>query len=152
MPTAKEAYDAKRSSSTTPLLHGGDLPRKQSTITLQCTNIRMAPEQFSSPAIMDFEPIKIAGNEYGAVALNKTNMRVIMEILGEDVELEGCKGKATFTKILVNNPSTKTQAWGLLLTGFDAARRPKPKAGPASRRGGKLPARRNVAKDEDVPF
>ena len=137
MPTAKELLDAHKGTEGARLLHGSDLPRKLSGIILDCTAIRVAPDNFNSPAIMDFKPVEFSGVEYAALALNKTNLKVIIELLGEEVEIETLSGKASFTRILVNNPQTKQPTHGLLLTGFKVSGAKRPKAGPASRRGGK---------------
>jgi hypothetical protein len=148
MSNLKTALDNKKGEST-PLLKGSVLPRKQGTITLNVTGCREAPENFNSPALMDFEPVTIQGVEYGAIPLNKTNTKTLLQYVG-DVELEDIQGEAVFQRVLVNNPQTKALTPGLQLIEFKMKRgkaKVKPKADPASRKGG-----RRVAKDEDVPF
>ncbi len=151
MSSLKDALEKKKGDST-PLLKGSVLPRKQDTIMLNVTGVREAPENFNSPALMDFEPVTIDGVEYGAVPLNKMNAKALMGFVA-DTELDSIQGTATFQRILVTNPKTKALTQGLQLIAFERARSKaagKTKAGnwPASRRGTK-----NVAKDDDeVPF
>lgn len=147
MANLQDALDSKKGDST-PLLSGSKLPRKMATVALQVTGCRQAPENFNSPALMDFEPVTIDGVEYCAIPLNKTNAKVLMEHVG-NTALEDIRGKATFQKVLVNNPQTMKLTPGLQLIEFKLSKGGKkkaPKAGPASRRGGK------PKDDEDVPF
>lgn len=151
MSSLKDALDSKKGEST-PLLKGSVLPRKQGTIDLIVTGCRPAPENFNSPALMDFEPIEIAGVEFTAIPLNKTNTKALMEYVG-DTDLEDIRGTAIFQRVLVNNPQTRALVAGLQLIDFKMKRgatkpKSKEKAGPASRRGGK----RSKASDKDVPF
>jgi hypothetical protein len=148
MSNLRSALDNKKGEST-PLLKGSVLPRKQGMITLNVTGCREAPENFNSPVLMDFEPVTIEGVEYGAVPLNKTNTKVLLEHVG-DVELEDIQGAAVFQRVLVNNPQTKALTPGLQLIEFTMKRgkaKAAPKAGPASRKGG-----RGKATDDNVPF
>jgi hypothetical protein len=103
-----------------PLLHGEDLPKGTDKITVTCKELRVAPDNFSSPMIMDFtKPVE--GKE--GWALNKTNVRNLYEKFGldsEDVELEDlakkCAGKKfTLSVMLVNNPKTKKMVRSLFL-------------------------------------
>jgi len=128
-------HEAK-AAPTTPLLHGSDLSAKQSFITVTCTGIRPAPDGFNSPAIMDFEPVKIKEKEFGAIALNKSNIRAIKELVG-DIDVDDLYAEVTFTKVPVRNPKTGEETWGLRITHVDLKKRPKGKRKPD---------------DEDVPF
>ncbi len=148
MPTLNDAYKSKKGEST-PLLKGSVLPRKQGTIELKVTGVREAPENFNSPAIMDFEPVTFDGVEYGAIPLNKTNTKALMEVVGDDMELANITGVAVFQRVLVNNPQTKALTPGLQLMEF-RLRRGKASAKPAPK--AKRTRSSKPADDGDVPF
>lgn len=94
-----------------PLLHGSDLPAKMSSVTVICKELRTAPDNFGSIAILDFtKPVL----ECEAWAVNKTNLRALLEkfecteeddISDLSTKMEG--KKITLTKVMVNNPQTK---------------------------------------------
>jgi len=123
MPTLSDAYKSKGTIAP-PLLHGSDLPAKQSTITVEVVQLRIPPDGFNSPLIMDIEPIKIGHTTYEAIALNKTNTKILMKILG-DVDIDSVQGTAEFSKVLVTNPQTKDPTYGLVLTSFKKSKRKK---------------------------
>lgn len=94
-----------------PLLHGTDLTAKQTSVTVICKELRVAPDNFGSIAILDFtKPV----NGCEAWAINKTNLKALLEKfdMNEDDEIsdlsEKMAGKKiTLTKVMVNNPQTK---------------------------------------------
>lgn len=94
-----------------PLLHGTDLPAKVSSVTIVVKELRSAPDNFNSIAILDF---KTPVYECESWAVNKTNMRALLEKfnLTEEAELEELSQKMTgkkitLNKVIVNNPQTK---------------------------------------------
>jgi hypothetical protein len=101
----------KKGADAPPLLHGSDLPAKISSVVIVVKEIRTAPDNFGSIAIIDFtKPVY----EKESFAVNKTNMRALMEKLDipEDAEMsdlneELAGKKITLTKVMVNNPKTK---------------------------------------------
>jgi len=106
----KDTFKAKGVEGP-PLLHGTDLPAKVSSVTVIVKEIRSAPDNFNSIAIMDF---KTPVYECESWAINKTNMKALLEKfnLTDEVEIEELsekmKGKKiTLTKVMVNNPQTK---------------------------------------------
>lgn len=94
-----------------PLLHGTDLTAKQTSVKVICKELRTAPDNFGSIAILDFaKPV----NGCEAWAVNKTNLRALLEKfdLTEDDEIEELSKKMdgktiTLAKVMVNNPQTK---------------------------------------------
>jgi hypothetical protein len=100
----------KKGADAPPLLHGSDLPKKVDSVVIIVKEIRTAPDNFSSIAIIDFtKPVY----EKESFAVNKTNMRALMEKLdipGDaemyDLNEELAGKKITLTKVMVNNPKT----------------------------------------------
>lgn len=94
-----------------PLLHGSDVPAKVSSVTVVVKEIRIAPDNFGSIAIIDFsKPVF----ECEAWAVNKTNLKALLEKFGltEDAEIDELNTKLagkklTLAKVMVNNPQTK---------------------------------------------
>jgi len=99
----------KKGVSGPPLLHGTDLGKKNS-VTVVCKELRVAPNNFGSIAILDFvKPVL----KCEAWAVNKTNLKALLEkfdctdedeIADLSVEMEG--QKITLAKVMVNNPKT----------------------------------------------
>ena len=95
-----------------PMLHGSDLPAKVNSVTIICRELREAPAQFKSPAIMDFgKPVY----DKQCMAVNLTNLRILASLAGFsedeadsadfDVIAKKCDGKKfTLVKTLVMNP------------------------------------------------
>ena len=94
-----------------PLLHGSDLKAGQSSVVVICKELRTAPDNFGSIAILDFaKPV----NGCEAWAVNKTNLRALLEkfAMTEDDEIETLSRKMagkkiSLTRVMVNNPQTK---------------------------------------------
>lgn len=99
-----------------PLLHGSDVPDKKKSFKVTVKLIRESPENFRSPAIMEFESPVF---ERDAMALNITNLRRIAILVGlvdqSDAEIDSkieieqlskmAAGKTlTISVISVNNP------------------------------------------------
>ena len=94
-----------------PLLHGTDLPAKVSSVVIIIKELRVAPDNFGSIAIIDFAK-PVYGTE--AWAVNKTNLKALLEKfnMNEDDEMEDLDArirgkKITLAKVMVNNPQTK---------------------------------------------
>ena len=84
------------------LLSGSDVPDGTKTITIVVAGIRESPEGFSAPAIIDLKtPL------YGksAWAVNKTNMKMLIKLFGED-ERKLVGKKIRLEVISVRNPQT----------------------------------------------
>ena len=93
------------------MLHGSDLPQKVSSVTITVKELREAPANFNSPAIIDLaEPVY--GKE--AFAVNMTNLRRLAGAVGFDdpdaADFEQVRARALKKKkfklvvALVNNP------------------------------------------------
>lgn len=107
-------------------LHGSDLPMKTNEVVVTCIGLREPPPDFRSPAIMDIEPVSFKGKVFNAIALNKTNLKLLAKEVGE-LPLDQIYGEAKFLKVLVNNPSTGQATFSLRLESFKLKRRPKKK-------------------------
>lgn len=95
-----------------PMLHGSDLPAKVNSVTIICKELREAPKQFNSPAIMDFEkPVY----EKLSMAINLSNLRILAQLAGfseeesdsadfEVIARKAAKKKYTLIKVPVMNP------------------------------------------------
>ncbi|HTT23669.1 MAG TPA: hypothetical protein VMG82_32375 [Candidatus Sulfotelmatobacter sp.] len=91
------------------LLNGSDVPAGTKSITIVVAAVRESPEGFGSPAIADLKtPL------YGksAWAVNKTNLKALIKLFGEDEQrLVGKKVKLEI--ISIRNPQT-----GEIVPGF----------------------------------
>jgi hypothetical protein len=100
--TLKTMLDNRSTGQAGALLNGSDVPTGTKTITIEVACIRESPEGFNAPAIIELKkPL------YGkhAWAVNKTNLKVIIKIFGDDEEkLVGRKIKLEV--ISVRNPQT----------------------------------------------
>ena len=98
----KNMLDKRSNGQAGALLNGSDVPAGTRSITITVAGIRESPEGFSAPAIIDLRtPL------YGksAWAVNKTNMKAIIKLFGEDDRsLVGRKIKLEI--ISVRNPQT----------------------------------------------
>jgi hypothetical protein len=107
MGTFRDMFKKKQGEGK-PLLHGEDVPAGKSSVTIVIGELREAPDNFGSIAIIDFEkPVY----EKESWAVNKTNMRAIQEKFGFDDEMtfeaasKRLKGKKlTLVKVKVNDP------------------------------------------------
>jgi len=94
--------ESRRSGKAGALLKGSDVPADKTTITIVIEEVRQSPEDFSAPAIVVLKkPI------YGksAWAVNKTNLKMLIKLFGDNVEkLIGKKIKLVV--ITVQNPQT----------------------------------------------
>ena len=84
------------------LLKGSDIPPRIKSLTIKVAAVREAPDGFTAPALIDF-----ADEVYGATAwaVNKTNMKAIIKLFGDDEKkLKGKKIKLDV--ISVRNPQS----------------------------------------------
>lgn len=108
MPSAQSTLD-QRKGDAIPLLKGSDLPLKTARVKIRLREVREAPADFGSPMIADLaEPVF----DRAAFPLNKTNIKHLIELLGDDYAK--WVGKTLLLeKIRVNNPKTGRLGWGL---------------------------------------
>jgi|SRR5713226_233600 hypothetical protein len=84
------------------LLNGSDVPVGTKSINITVAAIRESPEGFGAPAIIDF---KTPLHGKSGWAVNKTNMKAIIKVFGDDeTKLAGKKIKLEI--ISVRNPQT----------------------------------------------
>jgi len=91
------------------LLRASDLPAGTTQISVVFDHVEHL-ENLASPLIAHLTEEVIPGR--GAIPLNKTNIRALVELLGDDYE-QWAGANVTFTKVPVNNPQTKAATWGL---------------------------------------
>lgn len=100
--TLKTMLDNRSTGQAGALLNGSDVPAGTKSIAIEAAGVRESPEGFSTPAIIDLKkPI------YGksAWAVNKTNLKALIKLFGEDEQkLVGKKIKLEI--ISVRNPQT----------------------------------------------
>jgi hypothetical protein len=91
------------------LLRASDLPAsmKQFTVTLVAVEHN---EQLKSPLVATVEEEILPG--VTAIGLNKTNIRSLVEYLGDDYS-KWAGASVTFAKVPQNNPTTGTTGWGI---------------------------------------
>lgn len=94
-----------------PLLHGEDLPPKKNSVTITVKELRAAPDQFQSIAIIDLAT-PVYGKESWAV--NKTNINALLAKLEMDDSADFADlnralagKKLTLAKVMVNDPKRK---------------------------------------------
>jgi hypothetical protein len=104
---------AQRGIGGPPMLHGSDLPKSVNHVDVVVRELREAPDNFRSPAILEFEK-PVHGKE--CMAINITNLRALAALAGfSDIEnapfddvAKRLKGKTIrFTVAMVNNPQTR---------------------------------------------
>jgi hypothetical protein len=102
-----------------PLLHGTDIPKGKNSVTIIVKELREAPDNFGSIAIIDLEK-PVHGCE--AWAVNKTNVKALLEKFGLDEDAEFStlakliKGKKiTLAVVAVNNPQTRKMTRSLFV-------------------------------------
>lgn len=116
----KSISDMNRGGSGAKMLHGSDLGKNENSVKIKVKELREAPSNFNSPAILDLEdPI----HNCEAFALNITNLKALAVLVGldetADFDLLAKKvvGKSfTLYKTLVNNPKTKKMTASLFFS------------------------------------
>jgi hypothetical protein len=91
-----------RSNGEAELLNSSDIPAGTKTVTIVIAEIRESPEGFNAPAIIDFEKPVFGKSSW---ALNKTNMKMLIKLFGDDETKLGGK-KVKLEVIKVRNPQT----------------------------------------------
>jgi len=94
--------DSRSTGQAGALLNGSDIPAGTKSITIDVADIRESPEGFSAPAIIDLKK-PIHGKS--AWAVNKTNMKALIRLFGED-EKKLIGKKIKLEVISVRNPQT----------------------------------------------
>lgn len=104
------------------MLHGSELNKSEQSVKIKVKELREAPKNFNSPAIIDLaEPV----HEKVAFAVNITNLRALAELAGfedpDKVEFEKLaervRGKSfTLYKSMVNNPKTNKMTFSLFFS------------------------------------
>ena len=102
MTTLTVMLESRRSGQAGALLKGSDVPDGVTTITIVIAEIRQAPEDFNAPVIV---VLKKPIYNKSAWAVNKTNLKMLIKLFGDNVEkLIGKKVKLVI--ITVQNPQT----------------------------------------------
>lgn len=100
--TLKQMLDKRSNGRAGSLLNGSDVPAGTKSITIVVAGIRDSPDGFGAPAIIDFKT-PIFGKS--AWAVNKTNLRALIELVGED-EQKLVGKKIRLDVISARNPQT----------------------------------------------
>src|ERR1700740_673555 len=98
----KSILETRSSRQAGSLLNGSDIPAGTKTIIIEVAAVRESPEGFGAPVILDLKkPI------YGksAWAVNKTNLKILISLFGED-EQKLVGKKIRLEVIPVRNPKT----------------------------------------------
>lgn len=98
----KSMLDSRNDGPNGKLLKGSDLPEGTQSVTVTIAGIRPSPPAFKAPAIMDFK--KPVEGKTG-MALNKTNLRKLIELFGPDEKALVGK-KVTLVVVMGDNPET----------------------------------------------
>jgi hypothetical protein len=98
----KTMLDSRSTGEAGELLNSSDIPDGTKTVTIVVAGVRESPDGFNSPAIIDF---KVPVFEKSAWPVNKTNMKMLIKLFGDDDrKLVGKKIKLEV--IMVRNPQT----------------------------------------------
>jgi len=98
----KTMLDSRSTGEAGELLNSSDIPDGTKTVTIVVAGVRESPDGFNAPAIIDF---KVPVFEKSAWPVNKTNMKMLIKLFGEDDrKLVGKKIKLEV--IMVRNPQT----------------------------------------------
>ena len=112
MSTLTEMLESRRAGQAGALLKGSDVPAGTTTITILIQEIRKAPEEFNAPVILVLKK-PVCGKS--ARAVNKTNLRMLIKLFGDNVEkLIGKKVKLVI--ITVQNPRTNEMVRSLAVS------------------------------------
>jgi hypothetical protein len=120
MPSAMDAARS-RGGQSGKILKGQHLydakPKRLTEVMVTFKVVRDPGPQFNSPLIADLATPCL---DQDSVALNKTNIKRLTSLLGDDYE-KWAGAKVTFERYLTNNPQTGQQAMGLVVTSASAA-------------------------------
>ncbi len=129
MLSLKNKLQGQGQANNTVLLHGSDVAEKKS-VTIHVLKAREAPLSFNAAMILDIDPIKCGKITAAAWAVNKTNARMLGDILfpGEDdPNYELLEGMDIILDIIPqNNPRTNEMVPSLFVSKENA---PKIKRG-----------------------
>ena len=94
--------EKRRTGQAGALLKGSDVPAGTKTVTVEVAGVRESPDGFDAPVILD---LKKPVHGKSAWAVNKTNLKALIKLFGEDEQnLVGKKIKLEV--ISVRNPQT----------------------------------------------
>src|SRR4051812_285468 len=79
--TLKQMLDSRGNGKAGSLLNGSDVPAGTKSINIFVGGIREAPDGFSAPAIIDFKTPMFGKSAW---AVNKTNLKALIKLFGED--------------------------------------------------------------------
>jgi hypothetical protein len=100
--TLKTILDNRGNGKGGALLKGSDVPAGTKSITIVVAGIRESPEGFGAPAIIDLKTPMCGKSAWG---VNKTNLRALIKLFGEDEQrLLGKRVKLEVTS--VRNPQS----------------------------------------------
>jgi hypothetical protein len=98
----KSMLDKRSTGEAGALINSSDIPDGTKTATIVVAGLRESPEGFNAPAIIDFKT-PVFGKP--AWAVNKSNMKMLIKLFGEDeTKLVGKRIKLEV--IMVRNPQT----------------------------------------------
>lgn len=101
------------------MLHGSDLAKSVREVKIKIKELREAPKNFNSPAIIDFAD-EVNGKT--AFAVNITNLRALAELAGfdkpDEVDFEKLRDKVngkifTLYKTMTNDPKKNKMVYSL---------------------------------------
>jgi altronate dehydratase len=96
------------------MLKGSDLG-KNPTVKVVIESVRSTPASWGSPFVLDIKEVLGCEN----MALNKTNAKKLADLI--DDETDNWVGySVTFGKELVDNPSTNSKVYGLVVLSVEA--------------------------------
>ncbi len=100
--TLKQMLDKSSNGKAGSLLNGSDVPAGTKSITIVVAGIRESPEGFGAPAIIDLKTPMCGKSAWG---VNKTNLRALIKLFGED-EQKLLGKKVKLEVISVRNPQS----------------------------------------------
>ena len=118
------------------LLRASDLPENQKQLVVAFKEVRLPPEGIRANLIAELSKEPVPGRN--CLPLNDTNIRALVELLGDDYS-KWAGASVLLYKIPVRNPQTGQMTWGLRV--HDAK--------PA---GGKVAGKKHQEPEGEVPF
>lgn len=100
------------------ILRAADLPAGMNTFTVTFVSVEHRPE-LASKLLATTEEEIVPG--ISAIGLNKTNIRALVQLLGDDYS-QWAGARVTFSRVPTTNPTTGRPGWGIRVVdaGFDA--------------------------------
>ena len=98
----KSMLDSRISGPNGALLKGSDVPESAQSVTVEIAAIRQSPDSFSAPALMDCKN-QVHGKD--GLALNKTNLKTLIEMFGPDEKASVGK-RVRLDIVMTENPQS----------------------------------------------